>query len=161
MTIRRKLVLSLLILVTLLSSQSSVVGFPGFGERRLTLSRLRIGDAVDIDYTSSGCFHWARYKLTIDGAKPSILNIKRLAYAPSDMNQIAIYQMELTGRELNDLDQLLSYYRSRPDGGCTTVNSIYVVWRLRDQWNEGEWFTDASCGQETLFPILLRAGVWP
>ncbi len=160
MLIIRKLIWALLVFVTFFASQTTVTGAPGFGQTYPSLSGLRIGDSVRVDYMTSGCFHFFHAKFTIDGRAPLAATITRFIpnwEAPDDLVSKPVV---LTAENLQAMDQALNFYRSHPDGGCTTAEIVKITWRMRDQWIYSESLVTRSCTGPSLADTLGKLGVW-
>jgi hypothetical protein len=53
--------------------------------------------------------------------------------------------MEVPNEDVKGLDRLLAFYRSKPPGGCTTVDHMTIQQRRDGKVIAEEQFTDASC----------------
>jgi len=57
-------------------------------------------------------------------------------------------------REIQGLDRLIQFYRSRPVGGCTTEDEITITWFRDRQKIASERYVDRSCATYQMKDVM-------
>lgn len=134
----------------------------------ISLEALPAGDTLTITYSSSGCFYSAAYDFEFQRAAVTTVEIFKLEPQRDPANnaelapkRVSLGVVTLTEKEAAGIDRLLTYYRSKPPGGCTTIDNILVVQRNGQTVKTSEAFVDASCqaadqANVTLLPSLVE-----
>ena len=95
-------------LLILCSSATALAG-------TVSLSQLQPGDQLHVSYRSRGCFHDRKYEIDFErGTSVTARSVGR--------------SVTLSPREVDGLDRLIRFYRSRPVGDCTTQDDISITW---------------------------------
>jgi len=119
-------------------------------EKVATFSALPKGDELEIVFQSNGCFHSTQYALTFRHEKRTgqlevvITQIKPAAKDAAPGTYINAV-LEVAHEDVKGLDQLLVFYRSKPPGGCTTIDQISIKQHRDGKIIAQEEFTDGSC----------------
>lgn len=116
-------------------------------------SALASHEALKIDFTSRGCFHRDHYELTLvptsNGVQVTGLDRSRYwdeaLKKPVEDGQRPLSPITLSSSDLLKLDCLFEFYRSKPAGGCTTIDEITLRKLSAGSTVQTEVFTDASC----------------
>lgn len=119
------------------------------------LADLPKGDQLEISFASDGCRHSRAYNLTFRRATETtvfITNAKKQAESG---------QLTLSKDDVDGLDRLVRFYRSRSPGNCTTSDSITISQRHEGKIVATEEYTDDSCATHTMtgvttIPALVR-----
>ena len=98
------------------------------------LSELPEGEELRVAYHSKGCFDERQYEIVFEH------NATVTARAGGG-KPVALSAAEVAG-----LDRLFEFYRSRPSGGCTTVNTITMSKTAAGKAISSESYVDGSCG---------------
>ena len=97
-----------------------------------SLSQLQPGDRLHVSYRSRGCFHDRKYE--IDFTRGTTFTARAAGRSTT-----------LSPREIDGLDRLFQFYRSRPLGGCTTLDDIGFTWFREGRRIASEHYVDRSC----------------
>jgi hypothetical protein len=115
----------------------------------LSLSHLQKGDIVEFEYESCRCSGVSRYLLRFTPSNPAHVEVGCYDLRSKSSNVTPLGTVILTLAQVQLLDNLLEFYRSKRPGGCTTTDRIRVQWILQKsnplnspQW---EYFVDGSC----------------
>jgi hypothetical protein len=110
------------------------------------------GDTVTVTYQSNGCFSNLAYEFDFQRAAMVTAEIFRLEPQRDPVRNIdlepkrvSLGTVVVTDAELAGLDRLLGFYRGKPGGGCTTVDTIVVTQKTGKELKASEAFVDASC----------------
>jgi hypothetical protein len=131
-----------------------------------TFSTLRPGDSLEMTFHTSGCFHSATYELSFHRSEELEVHLVEVRRVWSEeRKEISILRDDigdliLTKADIQGLDLLLRFYRSKPRGGCTTTDQIEISQRHDGRVEGAERFTDGSCSvyerrDLTLIPELV------
>jgi hypothetical protein len=127
----------------------------------VTISNLPDGHKIHVRYSSQGCFHFNTYEFDFVGGSVIKLNIvkvdrkwnkKQNSY--DDFRHVRLGSLILSNQDVYKLDRLISYYRSKPEGICTTSDSIDIVYYADGKQVSSESYTDASCSSSEMKNIL-------
>lgn len=125
-------------------------------------------DALEVTYSSVGCFHSQSHELTFTrstNVTVSVIEIKPIMAADKmsiiGTNRVRMGDLVLSKEEVEGLDRLFAFYRSGPRSGCTTVDTISISQHRKGRLIAKEQFTDGSCSRlESMTRIIdLVAGV--
>ena len=106
---------------------------------------LKRGDRVFVKFESQGCFHHSIWELAFEKRDSISVSIKEVGPKKASSVESVLAEHEIIG-----LDHLLKFYRAKPQGGCTTIDTICVTW-IRDGHSIfEEKFIDETC--ETVLP---------
>ena len=130
----------------------------------VSFSELQDGDTLWVTFESGGCFHGYRAELTLLGREPSTMHVKfwnlTLASSPKEPEARTV---KLTRTDRSGLDRLVAYYKTKPPGGCTTVDRISLSMSRKGRRSSPLNFTDGSCHQfrrservVTLHEVIFR-----
>ena len=97
-----------------------------------SLAQLASGERLRIAYHSQGCFHERQYDIEFQGGAS--------VTARSGSHTVTLSPQQVAG-----LDRLFAFYRSRPRGGCTTVDTITITRFRSSERVSSEKFVDDSC----------------
>jgi hypothetical protein len=109
------------------------------------LSTLEDDEVAVIQFRSQGCFHFDRYEFTFTGPMPLEVTAKKQDFRdPSNSDPLPgkVWLDEVT---VERLDRLLAFYRTAPEGGCTTEDFITIEWNAHGTWSVTESFHDDTC----------------
>ena len=147
-----KIVLPFILLLLFYSEQKSQL---------VTISNLPNGHKIHIRYSSQGCFHFSTYEFDFVGGptiKLSIVKVDRKWNKKQnsyyDFRRVQLDSLILSNQDVYRLDCLISYYRSRPEGICTTNDSIDIIYYADGKQVSSESYTDASCSTNRMKEIL-------
>ena len=113
-----------------------------------SVAALEANQAVRIVFNSQGCFQHQSYTLNLTGDALD----KVLITEPDRKARVAI-----TGKERQELDRTLEFYRSKPGGKCTTTDTITVYWMKYGIPVSRESFEDSTCSQDFLRKLIGKA----
>jgi hypothetical protein len=136
-------------------------------------SELQPGDRIHVHFRSVGCYHNVAYTFDFERGARATVRIKSLGRAwspvtPDFETQIPhlLGTLTLSARDLRGLDNLVQFYRTHPDGFCSTAEDITIKY---PQYFEDrpepvivtERYTDLSCDNFrlpglTTFPSLAQ-----
>lgn len=133
----------------------------------ISLRNFPAGDSVTVTYSSNGCFATMAY--SFDFQRSAFVTVEIFRLEPqrdpvSDIDlepkRVSLGTVALNDDEVAGLDRLLAFYRSKPPGGCTTVDNILLTQRTGNTLKASEAFIDASCQADeqknlTLFFSLI------
>jgi hypothetical protein len=124
-----------------------------------TFAQLKPGESVDVDFVSSGCFNIQRYELKFTRANDLSVNVKSISHSTGKdgkavLKTINLGNLKLAQTDINGLDSLIQFYRSKPKDGCTTVDTIILSHRRGGQLLAREKFKDGSCSYQ--LPNVVR-----
>lgn len=118
----------------------------------LRLAELKANERAVVTYSSAGCFHALRRLYTIHGGADKNFEVGHFeASGPVTKTGAAVVNLipkgsvTLTEAEASGLDRLLEFYRAKPGGYCTTIDTIDVVYWRDGQEVGRETFVDGSC----------------
>lgn len=138
--------------------RSSTLAFLFFATTALaaepsSLQQLPAGDTLHVSYTSSGCFHHREYEFEFQRGENVTAIVTKIFPAFQDTRgrkkkaeRISLGTVTLKKSEVAGLDRLFAFYRSKPEGGCTTVDEITLKQTRDGKPVAAEAFTDGSCG---------------
>ncbi len=114
-------------------------------------SELPSGDKLVVNFSSAGCYHAIDLKFTYlpIGDGQFEIGVVRPGFV-DELERVA-----LKPEESKKMDALLAYYRSNPQGKCTTVDLIRIRQFRGDVLVGEESFRDGSCGSASQKPPLL------
>lgn len=131
--------------------RSADAGNPG--ATGITFEALAIGDSVKLHFQSDGCFHHFGEDAVLTRTASGLA----IRVAGMTANLAPGWHLEaetaLSLEQVRALDRTLDYFRSGPDGGCTTVEHLTIV---GFNGARAESYVDASCGtyeEPTMFAI--------
>ena len=111
----------------------------------LSFAALSPGEEVTIEYQSDGCFHHYQVRLTIQRDSSGAVVRLDSVTAPPAPGWHFDPQRKLTARQLTKLDDLLAFYRTNTDTGCTTVDHIALTRTDVQGGVRREAYVDGSC----------------
>ena len=107
----------------------------------VSLSQLQPGDRIHVSYGSRGCFHDRKCEIDFErGTSVTAHSAGR--------------SVTLSAREIQGLDRLIQFYRSRPVGGCTTEDEITITWFRDRQKIASERYVDRSCATYQMKDVM-------
>jgi hypothetical protein len=114
------------------------------------------GDELRIAFQSDGCFHHVRYTLSIrPDSFGAAVQLKESEANLAPGWKLALTRTRLDRHDLEQLDNLFTFYRGRKGGGCTTVDRIEITSVERGVVRR-ESHVDSSCASydnDALLPI--------
>ena len=126
-----------------------LVTTPAWSEDR-TFGGMRSGESAEIRFGTVGCFHHEEAVITIARADRFETTIAR-------KHGDEPVRVKLSDQEVAQLDELLAFYRTlEGQGGCTTTDTIGVLWRGPTIMPYIEPFTDATCGAPEAGHAVIR-----
>ncbi len=130
----------------------SLLGIAQAGDKVAAFTALPEGAELEMVYASTGCFHAVQYELKFLRSPELEVRIVQVEsewsvvkQAHGATNRVELGKLKLTKADEEGLDRLMKFYRSKPGGGCTTVNFITVSQRQAGTVIATEQFTDKSC----------------
>ena len=140
-----------LILLVLACLVSTAVG----ADKVATFSSLPEGDELEMNFATTGCFHFAEYDLKFRRTPKPTVSVVQIGYTWSDelkkmtaTNRTTLGELTLSKADLKGLDNLLEFYRSPRRGGCTTHERFSISQRHDGTLTATEHFVDLSCSYE-------------
>jgi len=153
-----------------------IIASPVLADDVATFSSLPEGDELVVMFASHGCFHHESYELTFRRSKEAVVHVVRLPLATlvkvsdelskvddqaNDGVRVELGDLTLTAAEVEGLDRLLTFYRSRPKASCTTIDDVSISQRRDNKQLAQEKFTDGSCraggeGRPTFSALIDR-----
>jgi hypothetical protein len=118
----------------------------------MCITNLQSGHTLRVRYESTGCFHFNAYEFDFVGGPVVSVNItkverkldkKRVCYV--DSRRVPMGSLTLGSQDIRKLDNLISYYRSKPHGFCTTVDDVKILHYVGKKIISSESYSDASC----------------
>lgn len=107
--------------------------------KEFTLANLQAEDFLEIRFQSTGCFHKEKVRIKITRTNKYMAEVSK----EESFDPIIV---ELSSAEIKELDELFSYYRTiKKPGGCTTEDSISLLWSGTRIKPFIEPFKDATC----------------
>jgi hypothetical protein len=120
-----------------------------------TFAALPKGDELEVTFSTSGCFHYFSYELKFHRSAELEVSVVELVPQWSrdlkriiSTNRVSLGDLTLTQTDVDGLDHLLAFYRSRRRGTCTTVDKIAICQRHEGRMAAREHFTDGSCSND-------------
>lgn len=105
-----------------------------------TVAKLAAGEVIQIEYSSSGCFHKISETYLISGGDQKLFTV-----LPGKTHAKKLHE-PLTAAEVMGLDRLFQYYRKGKKGfGCTTVDEIKITYERNGKVIGKESFEDSAC----------------
>jgi len=96
-------------------------------------SELQPGDRVHIRFASTGCFHSNDYKFEFERGDATTVRVAALSRSWNAGRKSFDYHspkqlgtLTLTPRDISGLDRLVRFYRTHPEGGCTTTDDVTI-----------------------------------
>jgi len=123
---------------------------------RHPFSRIQPQDHITVGYTSQGCFHYLAYRFQFERRDKVQVRITTLWKPRRYLGTVTLSDEDLAG-----LDRLISYYRTHPEGECTTNDGVDITYR-RTSYGvtyglAEEKYNDMSCQvDETKGVLSLR-----
>lgn len=115
------------------------------GDAPLSFAALSPGEEVAIEYRSDGCFHHYQVRVTIQrDSSGAVVRLDSVTAAPGSGWHFDP-QRRLTAGQLAKLDDLLAFYRTNTDTGCTTVDHITLTGTNGKGDVRREAYVDGSC----------------
>ena len=106
------------------------------------LSKLGVGEAVDIRIKTTGCFGGSTYDLRFQGPPPLRVIVKGRLEATDDADLPMIGETLVTEADAVRIDHVLAVYRSGQPNDCITpVSDVRARWKLvigdkNERWND-------------------------
>jgi hypothetical protein len=136
-------------------------------------SELRPGDRISVRFGTIGCFHSGAYGFEFERGTANTVRVSSLSRTWSAAKNAFRYHtpkplgtLTLTQRDLSGLDRLIRFYRTHPNGACTTSDDIIIehFWRSLGPTAPpiaSEHYLDLSCAAAdlpgvTTFPALAE-----
>jgi hypothetical protein len=137
--------------LTLMSFSTPPVFARGVG----TIASLPRTDTLQISFTSTGCFHFDSYEVSVrrtDRYSVSVVEIFEKGPTAFDQQisespptRVELGELLLSRKEVVGLDRLLKFYRSKKPEGCTTTDTISISRIRNGNVIATEQFVDQSC----------------
>jgi hypothetical protein len=118
---------------------------------------LRAGEVIQVRFISNGCFYTTDHRLRFMGGSARIATVAKVegvrARHPGTLS--------LPEADIAALDRLLTFYRARQRGACTTADSITIVHFKDGAPIARESFQDETCaaddrkGLKTFWSIIM------
>lgn len=134
-----------LFLILIFLASCALAGTP------ISFRKLSPGDTLHVTFITSGCKSIFGYAFdfkrdTAFTAEVSRIILNKGVVQPSKTPEtVRLGTVTLTPDDILGLDRLLTFYRSNPGGGCTTVNYVDLKQMRGDAVIAAEKFTDATC----------------
>lgn len=131
-----------------LASLAAIAGFT----RQATPSLINLAkdETWEVDFRRSGCFSSSRYMFSFrrgQALEAEVFDIKFNAKSKDEVKS-SLGKIRLNASEAAGIDNLLRFYRSKPEGYCTTIDTVELV-RYRDgQEISREHFEDPTCSYD-------------
>lgn len=99
----------------------------------VSLSELRVGDVVPMNYSRRGCFSEYECDLTFRRSTNTVVTIDEIEYGPWEAGKESarirhrLGEMTLSEADVTGLDRLLQRFRAKSGGGGTTREWISVA----------------------------------
>lgn len=152
--------MKLLLLAFLLSAPLAFAGDP------ISFRQLAADETIHVTFTSNGCFHSETFEFDfLQGptvtAKVSHLDrsSKETKQARTGAKPVLLGTVELSKAEVAGLDRLLTFYRSKQLGGCTTVDRITVTQKRGETVIATESYTDGTCATYEMKDLTLLTSI--
>jgi len=129
------------------------------GLRGLVLNRLPKTDEVLIACQTNGCFHSARYELFFSGHAPGKVKVTGISGPADKPERRYLATVSFSPADQKQLDQQVAFYRTKPPGGCTTVEQMKISVARDGRIVGTETFVDGSCSRSrnVLSAVARRA----
>jgi hypothetical protein len=129
-------------------------------------SELRSGDRISVRFGTIGCFHSAAYGFDFERGTATSVRVSALSRTWSAAKNAFQYHspkplgtLSLTQRDLSGLDRLIRFYRTHPQGACTTSDDI-IIEHFRSSLGPAappialEHYLDLSCAADDLPGVI-------
>ena len=124
------------------------------GDAPLSFAALSPGEEVAIEYRSDGCFHHYQVRVTIQrDSGGAVVRLDSASPTPA-LGWHFDPPGRLTARQLAKLDDLLAFYRTNTDTGCTTVDHIALTETNGQGGVRREAYVDGSCDTDERAEVL-------
>ncbi len=124
----------------------------------LSLAELQAGEQIEVNFSTTGCFHVYAAKFLFTHDKVTVFDLPRTW--DKERKQYIYAKPELIGSmELNDemrqrLDRLFLLYTIETHGGCSTTDSITMNLITGGAIVESYEYTDSSCAASRVDDVL-------
>ncbi len=113
-------------------------------------SDIKENEKVEVEFSSAGCFHHYIdfYEFTGTQEKKVEVALFESSWSEKENRPIKLEKsgkLELKEEELKQLDRLIKFYQSEPEGGCTTMNHIKLKLIRKGKVVVEKEYEDASC----------------
>jgi hypothetical protein len=126
-----------------------------------TFSALLQGEEIQVGYESTGCFHSLTYELRFQRTSDVMVSVTKIEYewsqerhAITATNRLELGQLLLSKADVDGMDRLLHFYRTRHPGSCTTRDAIAVSRRRDGKIVAAEQFADDSCATYNMKDLM-------
>ena len=134
------------ILAFLLSAPFALAGTP------VTFQQLPVGDSIHVTFTSTGCFHYETYEFDFQRAATVTVKVTQVEHRwneakkrQEEAKRTSLGTVTISEAEIAGIERLFTFYRSKKDGGCTTVDRITAIQTSGKAVKATESFTDETC----------------
>ena len=114
-----------------------------------------------VNYSSNGCFHHTNYQFSF--VKNKVLVSEQIARWKQDADNKNTFNelgsLKLSDLDMKGLDNLLAFYKTNKETGCTTHNQIEYKYFKAGKLIKSTEYLDASCTNDTslfTFPELAN-----
>ena len=113
-------------------------------------SNIKENEKVEVEFSSAGCFHHHIDFYEFTGIPENKVEVtffkgKRWPEEGNQQNLEKMGQLKLKKEELKQLDKLIMFYQSEPEGGCTTIEHIKLKLIRKGKVVVEKEYRDASC----------------
>lgn len=128
---------------------AACVGFVGQGNAKnvASFAKMQAGQIVEVDFHSSGCFRSEHLSFRFRNENGLRVEVSNFKFDPKTRDEVLepLGSLRLSKSDSIALDGLLKFYRTKPEGHCTSVDSGQI--RLMQGGKEvaSEAFRDATC----------------
>ena len=107
---------------------------------------LRPGESIAVDFVSTGCFSSTHYNFEIGAGKKPLVSAQTFKLGKPE--PVELGKLTLSPADVAGLNRLFQMYRTLPQGGCTTVDTITLTQMRGDKEIAKERFVDRTCSYE-------------
>ncbi len=113
-------------------------------KKDFVFSRLLEGQRIEVGYRSSGCFRSVNKQFVFESGKVQVYDVE---FDPQSRmeKRVDVGSVTLDRNDVIALDGLLRFYRTNPEGYCTTTDTIYIEFKQGERTLATEAFKDATC----------------
>jgi len=118
----------------------------------VSLKKLNTHDTLFVKYNSQGCYHHCSYSFVFYSDNGLFVSMSELIGLMAVLKDNRLQResgfkttFKLSPNEIRNIEELLRYYSHNKEDGCTTVDSIFVQYKHKNQIIKNYTVVDASC----------------
>lgn len=128
---------------------AACAGFAGQGNSKSASSfaTLQAGQTIEVDFRSSGCFRSEHLSFRFRNENGLRVEVSNFKFDTKTREEVLepLGSLRLNKNDAIALDGLLKFYRTKPEGHCTSVDSGAIRLMQGGKEISSESFRDATC----------------